>query len=110
MNLETLENRLRVLIRRLPMNNNSQQCPPQHVNSSSAIGAMIPTPGMPQCGNSSLMVTSSAHNSMNASIASNGIGMSAVNTGSFVSTVSTISSGMHTGSCNFCADYCKHYY
>lgn len=100
MNLETLENRLRVLIRRLPMNNNNQQSPPQHVNSSSGIGAMIPTPGMPQSGNSGLMVTSSVDNSMIASNASNSIASSTVNTGSFLSTASTISGGMHTGSFN----------
>ena len=60
MNIATLENRLHVLIERLPLSNQSQQY--SHVNSSSSIGTMIPTPGMAQSGNSNLMATSAVDN------------------------------------------------
>ncbi|KAJ9567631.1 hypothetical protein OSB04_003597 [Centaurea solstitialis] len=64
MNLETLENRLHVLIKRLPLNNHNQQQYQQQGNTSVAMGTMIPTPGMPQSGNSSsIMVPSSMDNS-----------------------------------------------
>lgn len=100
MNLETLENRLRILIRREPMNNTNQQFAHQHINSSSSTSTMIPTPGMPQNGNSSLMVASSVNSSMIASGGSNSIASSAVNTGNFLPTRSTISGGVHGGSFN----------
>lgn len=99
MNLETLENRLRILIRREPMNNTNQQFAHQHINSSSST-TMIPTPGMPQSGNSSLMVASSVDSSMIASGGSNSIASSAVNAGNFLPTRSTISGGVHGGSFN----------
>lgn len=100
MNLETLENRLRVLIRREPMNNTNQQFAHQHINSSSSTSTMIPTPGMPQSGNSSLMAASSVDSSMIASGGSNSIASSSVNAGNFLPTRSTISGGVHGGSFN----------
>ncbi|WOG98541.1 hypothetical protein DCAR_0417884 [Daucus carota subsp. sativus] len=100
MNLETLENRLRILIRREPMNNPSQQYSHQHINSSSSTSTMIPTPGMPQSGNSSLMHASSVDSSLIASGGSNSIASSTVNTGSFLPTGNTTSGGMHGGSFN----------
>lgn len=99
MNLETLENRLRILIRREPMNNTNQQFAHQHINSSSSTSTMIPTPGMPQSGNSSLMVASSVDSSMIASGGSNSIASSAVNAGNFLPTRSN-SGGVHGGSFN----------
>ncbi|CAI9759917.1 unnamed protein product [Fraxinus pennsylvanica] len=55
LNLQTLESRLHLLIRR--MSNHNQQF--SHANTSSSIGTMIPTPGLPQTGNSILTRTSS---------------------------------------------------
>ncbi|KAM7478235.1 hypothetical protein LguiA_026448 [Lonicera macranthoides] len=96
LNLETLENRLHVLIKWIFLNNHNQQ-PLQHVNSSSTIGTMIPTPGMPQSGNSNLMSTSSVDNSMIPSSGYNIIASSTINTGSFLPTAT---GAMHTGSFN----------
>ncbi|KAK3000281.1 hypothetical protein RJ639_022669 [Escallonia herrerae] len=97
LDLGTLENRLHVLIKRLPLSNHNQQFP-QHVNSSSSIGTMIPTPGMPQSGNSSMMVASSIDNSMVAASGGNRTGSSTVNTGPFLPAVSGASGGIHGGS------------
>lgn len=66
MNLDTLESRLHNLIKRLPMNNQNQQYQ-QVVSSSSAIGQMIPTPGMAHSGNSKMMVASSDDSIISAS-------------------------------------------
>lgn len=100
MNLGTLENRLRVLIRIEPMKNSSQQFAHQHNNSSSSTSTMIPTPGMPQSGNSSLMLASSVDSSMIAAGGSNSIASSAANVGSFLPTGSTIAGGVQGGSFN----------
>ncbi|KAL4583212.1 hypothetical protein LXL04_007779 [Taraxacum kok-saghyz] len=63
MNLETLENRLHILIRRLPLSNQNQQYQQQGNNTSAVpMGTMIPNPGMPQSGNSTTMVTPSMDN------------------------------------------------
>ncbi|KAM7508135.1 hypothetical protein LguiA_018588 [Lonicera macranthoides] len=96
LNLETLENRLQVLIRRIPFSSHNQQLQ-QHVNSSSTIGTMIPTPGMPQSGNSNLMSTSSVDNSMIPSSGYNSIASSTINTGSFLPTAT---GAIHSGSFN----------
>ncbi|CAN4090415.1 unnamed protein product [Withania somnifera] len=77
--LSTLENRLLLLIKRLPMNNHSQQF--SHTNSSASIGTMIPTPGMPRSLNSTLIRTSSVDSSVTAGST---ITSSAVNSGSFL--------------------------
>ncbi|KAI3758727.1 hypothetical protein L6452_06298 [Arctium lappa] len=97
MNLETLENRLHVLIKRLPLNNHNQQYQ-QQGNSSVAMGTMIPNPGMPQSGNSSIMIPSSMDNSFVVAGGGNGMVSSAVNTGSFLPNTTRILSGMHNGS------------
>ncbi|XP_030497421.1 histone acetyltransferase HAC1 isoform X2 [Cannabis sativa] len=80
MNLETLENRLHSLLRRPP----NQQT--QHVNNSSSIGAMIPTPGMSHGGNSNMMVTSSGDTSMLSASGGGNIASNNVNTGNILST------------------------
>ncbi|KAI3761107.1 hypothetical protein L1987_51515 [Smallanthus sonchifolius] len=80
MNSETLENRLHVLIKRLPYQ--------QQGNTSVPMGTMIPNPGMPQSGNSSMMVPSSMDTMVPP----------AVNTGNFLPNSTRIPSGMHNGS------------
>ncbi|KAL2547782.1 Histone acetyltransferase HAC12 [Forsythia ovata] len=64
-NLATLESRLHLLIRR--MSNQNQQF--SHANTSSSIGPMIPTPGLPQTGNTIPTRTSSVDSS---NVANNG--------------------------------------
>jgi E1A/CREB-binding protein len=100
LNLETLESRLHILIKQLPLNNhNNQQFPQQqHLNSSSsAIGTMIPTPGMmPQNVNSNLMVTSSsssvvdnnssAYNNNNINLINNSNNSMTSSSGNFIPT------------------------
>ncbi|XP_073296621.1 histone acetyltransferase HAC1-like [Primulina huaijiensis] len=81
-NLETLENRLQVLIKRVPMSNNNQQF--SHANSSNSIGTMIPTPGLQQTGNPGLIGTSTMDSSLVAN--ANMIRSPAVNSGSFYPT------------------------
>lgn len=93
MNLETLESRLQNLIKRSSMNNQNQHYP-QHVNSSSPIGTMIPTPGMSHSGNSNVMVTSSVDASMITTSGCSSITPN-VNTGNLLPT-----GGLHGGSFN----------
>lgn len=83
MNLETLENRLHSLIKRSSsVNNQNQQYATQFVNNNpSAIGAMIPTPGMSQSGTSNMMVASSMDSSMISSSGVNSVAPNNVNTG-----------------------------
>ncbi|XP_024976551.1 histone acetyltransferase HAC1-like isoform X1 [Cynara cardunculus var. scolymus] len=97
MNLETLETRLQVLIRRLPLNNQNQRYQ-QQSNSSVAIGTMIPTPGVPQSGNSNLMVPSSRDSSLIGPGGGNSMVSSAVNAGSFSLNTTGPSRGMLSGS------------
>ncbi|KAJ4844492.1 hypothetical protein Tsubulata_006330 [Turnera subulata] len=92
-NLNTLENRLSILIKRTSGNNQSQR-PVQLVNSSSTVGTMIPTPGMSHSGNSNLMV-SSGDTMMVTSSGGDSIAPTNVNTGSLLQT-----SGIHGGSFN----------
>lgn len=98
MNLEALETRSNVFIKRLPMINHIQQY--QHVNSSSSIGTVIPTPGMAQSGNSSLIVLSFVDNSTIAASGGNSMASSTVNTGSFVPNATGPSGSIHIGSFN----------
>ncbi|KAI7985393.1 Histone acetyltransferase HAC1 [Camellia lanceoleosa] len=98
-NLETLENRLHVLIKRLPMSTHNQQYP-HLVNAPSPIGTMIPTPGMPHSGNSSMMVASAVDTSMIATGGGNSMPSVAVNTGSLLPTANGSSVGIHGGSFN----------
>ncbi|GAA0145533.1 hypothetical protein LIER_42868 [Lithospermum erythrorhizon] len=60
MNLATLESRIHGILR--PSSLGSHNLHHSHVNSSSLIGKMIPTPGMPQNGSSAM--TTSVDNSM----------------------------------------------
>ncbi|KAG6725851.1 hypothetical protein I3842_02G051400 [Carya illinoinensis] len=83
MNIDTLESRLHNLIKRPHLSNQNQQYP-QLVNSSSAIGTMIPTPGMPHSGNSTMVVASSVDTSMISSSGCNSITPTTVNTGSLL--------------------------
>lgn len=92
MNISTLENRLHFLIERLPLSNQSQQY--SHVNSSSSIGTMIPTPGMPQSGNSNLMATSAVDNGNT----SNNISSSNINSGNFLPSHGPSMTAGHAGS------------
>ncbi|XP_071693631.1 histone acetyltransferase HAC1-like [Rutidosis leptorrhynchoides] len=115
LNLETLENRLQILIKRLPFTQRYQQ---QQNNHSVAMGTMIPTPGVPQSGNSNLMssssvdnnslivgnnmISSSSNNMMSSSSnnmmsSANNMMSSSVNPGSFSMNNSGPSRGMHTG-------------
>nr|GMD86545.1 histone acetyltransferase HAC1-like isoform X1 [Ipomoea batatas] len=96
MNLGTLESRLHILIKRLPNNQNPQF---SHVNSSSSIGTMIPTPGMPQSGNSTLIGSSSVDNSIMAGNPGSTITTtSSINSGNFLPTANGPSGGIHGGS------------
>ncbi|XP_024973121.1 histone acetyltransferase HAC1-like isoform X2 [Cynara cardunculus var. scolymus] len=95
MNLETLETRLHVLIKRLPLNNHNQQYQ-QQGNTSVGMGTMIPTPGVSQSGSSSLTAPSSVDHSFPANSGSNMV--SAVNTGNFIPNTTGLSGGMHSGS------------
>ncbi|KAK9066804.1 hypothetical protein SSX86_014127 [Deinandra increscens subsp. villosa] len=69
-NIDTLEHRLHSLIKRLPHNQQYQQ----QGNTSVRMGTMIPNPGMPQSGDSSLTVPLSMGNMVPP----------AVNTGDFL--------------------------
>ncbi|KAI8544875.1 hypothetical protein RHMOL_Rhmol08G0328500 [Rhododendron molle] len=97
LNLETLENRLHVLIKCLPMINHNQPYP-QLLNSSSPIGTMIPTPGIPHGGTSSRLVASSVDTSMISTGGDQSMVPATLNTGSFVATSNGSSVGMHGGS------------
>ncbi|XP_059455856.1 histone acetyltransferase HAC1-like [Corylus avellana] len=96
LNLDTLESRLHNLIRRSPLNSQSQQYP-QLVNSSSPIGTMIPTPGMSHGGNSTMLVASSVDTSMISAGGPNGIAPTSINTGSLLP---SSAGGIHGGSFN----------
>lgn len=82
MNMDTLDNRLSSLIKGRPGNSHNLR---QLVNSSSSMGAMIPTPGMSQSGNSSLMVTSSVDGSIIATSGGDTVTPTTVNNGSLLS-------------------------
>ena len=92
MNLDTLENRLHILIKR-PANQNQQF--PQLVNPSSSVGTMIPTPGMSHSVKSSSMVTSSVDTSM---VSASGISIAptTVKTGNLLQVANGLPVGMHS--------------
>lgn len=94
MNMETLEPRLRSIIKAKSANNNIQRHQ-QLVNSSSSIGTMIPTPGMSHNVNSSMMVTSSVESSVIAASGCNTIAPTTVNTGNLL-----LTGGLQSGSFN----------
>lgn len=60
MNLETLANRLQALLKRGGSQNQRYQ---QQGNANVPMGTMIPTPGIPQSGNSNNMMSSVANQS-----------------------------------------------
>ncbi|CAH9088346.1 unnamed protein product [Cuscuta europaea] len=99
LNLGSLESRLHFLIKQIPNNHNARF---SHVNSSSSIGTMIPTPGMHQSGNSTLIGSSSVDSS---SIAGNPGGTitstSCINSGNFLHTSNGSSGGIRGGSYSF---------
>ncbi|CAA2981094.1 histone acetyltransferase HAC1-like isoform X1 [Olea europaea subsp. europaea] len=95
LNQATLENRLHILTKRLPMSNQNQQF--SRANTSASVGTMIPTPGLMQTGNSSLIGTSSFDSSVIANNNSN-IPSSSVNSGGFFPTGNGPSGGLHGGS------------
>ncbi|CAA3010528.1 histone acetyltransferase HAC1-like isoform X1 [Olea europaea subsp. europaea] len=92
LNQSTLESRLHFLIKRSPMSNQNQQF--SHANTSASIGTMIPTPGLMQTANSSLIGTSAVDNSVIANNNSN-ITSSGVNSGGFMSTGNGPSGSVH---------------
>ncbi|KAL1319685.1 hypothetical protein HN51_064477 [Arachis hypogaea] len=77
MNLETLESRLSNFLRRAHMNNHNQQY--QQLVTSAPIGTMIPTPGMSQVPNSSMLVPSSMDASVISTSGCNSIGSTSFN-------------------------------
>ena len=93
--LGTLERRLQVLIRRSAMSNHSQRYA-QPISSSSPIATMIPTPGMPHSGNSSMIGTSS----VDAPIVAASGGNSILPATGFLSTLDGSSVGIHGGCFN----------
>nr|DAD46362.1 TPA_asm: hypothetical protein HUJ06_004592 [Nelumbo nucifera] len=88
MNLDTLELRLHSLIKRAPANKHNQQ-----MSSSPSIGMMIPTPGMPQSGNSNPTVTSSINISVVAGSACGTITPNTVNSSSLLPSTNGSSGG-----------------
>lgn len=99
MSLETLETRLHVLIKQLPMSNRNQHHP-QLINAPSPIATMIPTPRMTHSGNSSMMVTSAVDASMVASSGGNGIAPASSVTEGLIPSTNGLSVGMPSGSFN----------
>ncbi|XP_010259946.1 PREDICTED: histone acetyltransferase HAC1-like [Nelumbo nucifera] len=98
MNMDTLEHRLQTVIKRTPTGNHDQQL--KHTSSSSSVGTMIPTPGMPQSGSSNLMVASSVDNSLISVSACSSITTNTVNTGSMLPIANGSAVGIHGGSFN----------
>lgn len=92
LNLATLESRLLVLIKCMPFSNQNQQF--QHANPAPSMGTMIPTPGLQNPGNLSIVGTSS----VDGSLASNNISSSTLYSGNFVPTGNGSSGNMNAGS------------
>lgn len=99
MDTSTLQRRLANFMSRISASNHSQQLRLRHYNSSSSsIGAMIPTPGMPQSGNANPSV-SSVGNSMVASSSSASLVTSSASTANLLSTNGSVG-GMQRNSFN----------
>ncbi|KAI4329468.1 hypothetical protein L6164_021727 [Bauhinia variegata] len=92
-NMETLESRLSSCIRRSSLNNHNQQF--AQLVSSSPVGTMIPTPGMPHVANSSMGVASSMDASIIAASGCHNVAPTSINAGSMIP-----SGGMHGSSMN----------
>ncbi|CAA0837082.1 Histone acetyltransferase HAC12 [Striga hermonthica] len=97
LNLATLETRLHVLIKRLPMSNHNQQFS-SHVNSSPSVGTMIPTPGLQQTGKSSIAGTQSVASSVLVNNTSNTISSGNMHGGSFGTSDGAFTSGYQQSS------------
>ncbi|KAJ4964510.1 hypothetical protein NE237_024449 [Protea cynaroides] len=95
LNMDTLEHRLQALLRRSASSNHSQHL----ISSSSSVGTMIPTPGMPHSGNSNSTVTS-MDNSMISGSACNLMASNTVNRGSLLTAANGSTGGIHGGSFN----------
>ncbi|XP_047947725.1 histone acetyltransferase HAC1-like isoform X1 [Salvia hispanica] len=95
LNQATLESRLHVLIKRLPMSNHNQQF--SHANSSPSIGTMIPTPGLQQSGSSNINETQSVDSSLMVNNSSNTIGPNSANSGNYLMHGNGSSSHVHGG-------------
>lgn len=98
MNMETLENRLFALIKRIPVTNHTQQLP--NLPASSSISTMIPTPGILHNGNINMTVTSAMDSSMNAPSGYNNLGQNTVNMGNLLPNANGSSSGIYGASLN----------
>ncbi|PIA36995.1 hypothetical protein AQUCO_03100028v1 [Aquilegia coerulea] len=96
MNMDTFDQRLHALIKRLPSSNHSQHLP--HLHSSSSISTMIPTPGISHSGNMNMTVPSSLDNSVNATSGYNNLVPNTVNNGSLLPNANGSSSGLYGGS------------
>ncbi|CAI9783593.1 unnamed protein product [Fraxinus pennsylvanica] len=84
LNLATLERRLQFVIKGPSTTNHNQQF--SQVNTPSSMGTMIPTPGLPQTGNSSLIRISSVDSSVVGNSSSKTIAYSTVNSGNLLPT------------------------
>ncbi|XP_043708765.1 histone acetyltransferase HAC1-like isoform X2 [Telopea speciosissima] len=93
MNMDTLEHRLQALLRRSSAGSHNHYL----ISSSSSIGTMIPTPGMPSSGSSNATVNS-MENSIIAPNACNSVAPNTVNTGSLLTTANGSVGGIHGGS------------
>lgn len=83
------------LTKRLPTSNHNQQF--SHANSSASIGTMIPTPGLQQMGNCSLIGTQSMESSLVVNNSSNTI-TPIGNSGNFLPSGHGSSGNVHGGS------------
>ncbi|MCL7050653.1 hypothetical protein MKW94_001471 [Papaver nudicaule] len=98
MNVATLEQRLRVVVRQTQGQNQNQQLP-HSSSSSSSVGTMIPTPGMSHhSGNVNSSMTSSMVNPMISSTGS--LQQNTVNMGQLLPAAAGSSGGVHGGSFN----------
>ncbi|XP_047315188.1 histone acetyltransferase HAC1-like isoform X2 [Impatiens glandulifera] len=71
LNLDTLETRIHAFIKRTSLSSLNQQFHQVVKSSSSSIGPMIPTPGMPRVGNTSLEISPSVDSTMVPSTSGN---------------------------------------
>ncbi|CAN6475708.1 unnamed protein product [Victoria cruziana] len=97
MDTSTLQRRLASFMSRISSSNHNQQLRLRHYSSSS-IGTMIPTPGMPQSGNANPSV-SSVGNSMISSSSAASLVANSVGTGNLLSTNGSVG-GMQRNSFN----------
>ena len=97
MNLNTLESRLHFLVKRTPHSNHAAQHS-QFVNTSTPVGAMIPTPGIQHNGNPNLTTSSAGDASMISANACGSISSATTNMGNLMPNVTGSFSNMSGGS------------